>query len=180
MSNRRPRTPTGIPRTRSGDRVRIRPSQILRNFALAVAVSASSGCNKNDADEAKRQAQATSEQAASAAREAEVRAAAAAKDAELKTAQANADAKSKAQKEVDAADRKATYLREKAAKVTGIKKKNSDAAVAELDRRRDAVRTDMSKLDSVTASGWESVKGQVDGDVAALNKAVDNLESALK
>ena len=144
---------------------------------LAVATSSSVGCSKNDkADEAKKEA----DQAAKSAKEADDKAAAAKKEADDKAAKANAETKTKLQKELDAADRKAAYLKEKASKATGATKKNVDAAVAEVDRRDATAKASIAKLDPANTTAWDPQKTAVESDIAALNKAVDSVETTLK
>ncbi len=149
-------------------------------LVLAIAVcTVGVGC-ANKAEEAKKEADQKAAEAAKTAKEADDKAAAAKKEAEDKAAKANVEVKTKLQKDIDAAGRKATYLKEKAAKVTGAAKKNADAAVAELDTRDAAAKASLAKLDASSTTTWDTQKVAVESDIAALNKAVDSLETTLK
>ena len=88
----------------------------IRTGLLALALVVGTAACGNKAEEAKKEAEAKAAEAAKTAKEAEDKAAAAKKDADEKVAKANAEAKAKLQKDFDAAGRKATYLKEKAAK----------------------------------------------------------------
>jgi hypothetical protein len=162
-------------------RRRLRHMRIdMRAGLLALAVAAGTvGCG-NKAEEAKMEADKKAAEAAKSAKEADDKAASAKKEADDKAAKANTEAKAKLQKDVDAADRKATYLKEKAAKATGATKKNADAAVTELDTRRAAAKASIAKLDTATGAGWDAAKTAAESDIAALNKAVESLETTLK
>jgi colicin import membrane protein len=149
----------------------------VRASLLAVALTVGVAACGNKAEEAKKEAD---QKAAEAAKEADDKAAAAKKEADDKAAKANAEIKAKLQKDLDAAERKAVYLKEKAAKVTGATKKNADAAVTELDTRSAAAKASVAKLDTSTGAAWETQKVAVESDIAALNKAVDSLETTLK
>lgn len=152
----------------------------MRALLLATAIAAGTvGCG-NKAEEAKKEADQKAAEAAKTAKEAEDKASAAKVEAEAKVAKANAEIKTKLQKDIDAAERKATYLKEKAAKVTGAAKKNADAAVAELDTRHATAKASLAKLDTATGAAWDTAKVGVESDIAALNKAVESLETTLK
>jgi len=71
-------------------------------------------------------------------------------------------------------------LKEKVAKATGTKRKNADAAAAEVDTRVATVKTDLANLTSAAGTAWDTTKTQVEADQAALNKATDNLETTVK
>lgn len=152
----------------------------VRVMLLAVAVStASVGCG-NKAAEAQKEADQKAAEAAKAQAVADEKAATEKKEAEATALKANAETKVKLQKDVDAANRKITYLKEKVAKATGAMKKNADAAATEVDTRTATVKADMAKLDGATGTAWDTAKTQVEADTAALNKAVDALEATLK
>ena len=152
----------------------------VRASLLAVALTVGVAACGNKAEEAKKEADQKAAEAAKSAKEADDKAAAAKKEADDKAAKANAEIKAKLQKDLDAADRKAVYLKEKAAKITGATKKNADAAVTELDTRHAAAKASIAKLDTATGAAWETQKVAVESDIAALNKAVDSLETTLK
>ncbi len=150
--------------------------------AVVAAAGASVGCG-DKAEEARREADSKTADATKEAREAQeaaAKAVAAQKVATDETARAaHTEARAKMQKDVEAADRKITYLKEKAAKATGAAKKNADTAVAELDKRRDTVRADLAKLDLETGAAWDTAKAGAERSLTALNQAVDNLETTV-
>ena len=152
----------------------------MRANLLAIAIAIGVAACGNKAEEAKKEADQKAAEAAKSAKEADDKAAAAKKDADDKTAKANSVVKAKLQKDLDAADRKAVYLKEKAAKLTGAPKKNADAAVTELDTRHAAAKASVAKLDTATGAAWDTQKVAVESDIAALNKAVESLETTLK
>jgi hypothetical protein len=92
---------------------------------------------------------------------------------------AHADTRSKLHKDLEAHERKATYLKEKAAKTTGVTKKNADAAIAELKTRETAAKTSLDKLGDDAAPAWDDMEKKAEGDVAAVGKSVDALEHTL-
>lgn len=83
------------------------------------------------------------------------------------------------QKDVDGVDRKLASLKERAAKVTGNTKKNSDAAVAEVEKRRATVQADLRKLETESGAAWDGLKTTADSDIASLKKSLDAFESAV-
>lgn len=152
----------------------------IRTGLLALALTIGTAACGNKAEEAKKEAEAKAVEAAKAAKEADEKAVAAKKEADDKAAKMNAEGKAKLQKDFDAAGRKATYLKEKAAKATGPAKKNADAAVAEFDTRDAAAKASIAKMDGATGAAWDAAKVAAESDIAALNKAVESLETTLK
>lgn len=157
-----------------------RTMKMTRALCLALSLATATAACGNKEEEAKKAADQKADEAAKAAKEADDKAAAAKRDADAQAVKAHAEAKASLQKDIDAADRKATYLRNKSAKLTGAAKKNTDAAVAELDAREAATKADLAKLDTATGTAWDSAKLAVDSDITALNKSVDTLETTLK
>jgi hypothetical protein len=152
----------------------------FRAMMLAVCVGALStaACKKDTAEADKAAAQAAKE-----ANEASEKANAAKQKANEEAAKANlarSEARTKLQKDLDAHERKATYLKEKAAKATGAAKQNAAAAVTELDTRSAAAKASIAKLADDSATGWESLKKTAEDDVASVGKAVDSLEKTLE
>jgi colicin import membrane protein len=137
------------------------------------------GC-KNKEEEAKREAELHSAQVAKEGEEARAKEEARKKAEAEAATKARTDARGKVQKEIDAADRKLAYLKEKLAKATGPKKKNAEAAAAEVTKRRDAAVASAAKLETDTTTPVETERSTAEADVAALNKAIDNLEATLK
>lgn len=150
---------------------------------LALALGASVAACGNKAEEAQKEAQ-KKEAEAKAAQSGKDALAAAETAAAKKLAddmeKAHADVRAKLQKDADAADRKATYWKEKAAKTTGTVKKNADAAVMEVDKRQAAATDGIKNLATQTGAGWDTAKSQVESDVAAFAKSVEALETAVK
>lgn len=100
-------------------------------------------------------------------------------DEAAKMRAAHAEARTRLQKDLDAVDRKATYLREKAAKAVGVTKKNADAAIAEVEARRTAAKAAMNRLVDDASPAWEATKKTAEDEIASVGKAVDSLERTL-
>jgi uncharacterized protein YPO0396 len=84
------------------------------------------------------------------------------------------------QKNFDAQDRKASYLKQKATHTVGTVKKNADAAIAEVDARRNTAKSSLSRLADDMSPSWDSTKKLVDDDIGSYGKAVDALENTLE
>lgn len=95
-------------------------------------------------------------------------------------AKAHAETAAQLQKTFDAADRRYSVLKEKAASATGAAKQRADAAIADANAREASVMAGIAKLRDASGAAWDTTKTQVDSDIVALNQAVDSLESALK
>lgn len=155
--------------------------QVARVLSMLVVASALSsfgvGCgNKAKEEEAKQAAEAQ----AQAAKEAAQKATDAAKKAEEEALNAqHAAEQKKLQSQFDASDRKSTYLKEKAAKSTGNAKKNADAAVAELDKRRTTASESLKSVQSATGAAWDAAKAKAEEDIAAYGKSVESLEQTI-
>lgn len=149
-----------------------------RAALIAVCLTAGTAACDNGKAEADKKAAEAAKEAQEAAAKASLKKSEA-DEAAAKAKIAHIEVKSKLQKDLDAHDRKATYLKDKAAKLTGDVKKNADAAVAELETRRTTAKTSLAKLseDSVD-SAWDSAKKAAEDDIAAVGKAVDSLETA--
>ncbi|AKU96077.1 TPR repeat-containing protein [Labilithrix luteola] len=151
-------------------------STLVVASALASASLSSLGCsNKAKEEEAKKAAEAQ----AQAAKEAEQKATDAKKAEEEALNAKHAAEQKKLQSQFDANDRKSTYLKEKAGKATGNAKKNADAAVAELDKRRATASESIKNVQSATGAAWDTAKAKADEDVAAYGKAVESLEQTI-
>lgn len=92
---------------------------------------------------------------------------------------AHADARAKLQKEFDALDRKATYLKSKATKTAGTTRRNADAAIAELESRRMAAKASLTRLANDADSAWDATKRTAEDDIAAVGKSVESLDHTL-
>ena len=136
------------------------------------------GCGGKEKAE---QAKAAAEASAKAQKDAEEKAAAALREAEeaKKMAKEHADAASALQKDLDAVYRKLTYLKERGAKAPANKKKNIEAAQAEVDKRAEAVRTSLGKLGTETGATWTAAKTEVEAGLVALKAAMDNFETTV-
>ncbi|HEY0249913.1 MAG TPA: hypothetical protein VGC41_00215 [Kofleriaceae bacterium] len=157
----------------------------MRALLLALIITITGCGNKQEkankeADKAQKEAADKSAEAAKAQADADAKAAKAKDEAAAAAAKNIADARTSIQKDFDDADRKATSLREKVAKATGAKKKNADAAAMEVDTRTATAKASLDKFNAATADTLEAVKTQASSDVAALSKAVDNLEKTVK
>ncbi len=141
---------------------------VLVAMGLTLAVSACKGKG-----EAERKAE---EQKA---QEATITAAKVEAEQAAKLRSAHADERGKLQKELDAHDRKAAYLKEKAAKTVGATKKNAEAAIAELDARAAAARASMKTLGDDASPQWDASRKVAEDDIAAMGKAVNALERTL-
>ena len=140
------------------------------------------GCDKGDQASAERAQRDAAEKAEKAQLEANEKISAARREAEKAAndaAQARSEARGTLQKDVDAVDRKISYLKERAASGKGSAKKNSDAAQAEAEKRRGALRDDFSKLSTETGAAWDAMKEAVERDLTALKASVDSWESTI-
>ncbi|CAN5911281.1 hypothetical protein BH11MYX3_BH11MYX3_03790 [soil metagenome] len=88
-------------------------------------------------------------------------------------------ARDKLQQSFDASDRKLTSLKEKAAKLTGTKKREADDAIADISVHEGTVMSGIASLRDATAAAWDAAKVQAEADLNALNNKVDALESSL-
>lgn len=91
-----------------------------------------------------------------------------------------AEDRHKLEGKLEAQERKATYLKQKAAKAAGKEKLNANAAIAELDARRTTAKTSLSRLSDDTSAAWDSTKKAAEDDIDAFEKSVDSLEKTLK
>jgi hypothetical protein len=140
------------------------------------------GCNNSkqvEAEKAQREATERAEKAQLEANEKIIEARRDAEKAANDAAQARNDARSSLQKDVDAVDRKISYLKERATEAKGATKKNADAAAAEAEKRRSTLRQDFNKLGTETGTAWDSAKADVERDITALKAAVDSWESTI-
>ena len=157
-------------------------------FAIFLSMSATAmvACKKDvdkaqeDAVKARKEADDRAAEAAKAAREASDKAVAAQKEVSDQAMKASAEARALYQKGIDDAERKLTYLKNKAAKAKGTMKKNAEAAAAEVDKRHQAAKASLAKLETATGTAWDTAKSQAETDIAALNKSVDVFEATLK
>jgi colicin import membrane protein len=158
----------------------------FRSPALAVLAALVfaplSGCNKEEQAKAEREKVETQAKAAEAQREADEKKAEAAREAAETSAKADtarSEARASIQKDVDAADRKAADLRERAAKLKGNAKLNAEAASNELTKRRTALDKDLQELGTARGEAWDKLKAQTEKDVDAVEAAVDSFDRTL-
>ncbi len=157
-------------------------SSIFKSLALGVAFCGALGCNKPDQESAEKAQRDAAEKARDAQREADEKIAAAKRDADKAIADAAAarnDVRTSVQKDIDAVDRKISYLKERGAKATGTAQKNVAAAQGEVEQRRSVVQADYRKLETETGSAWDAAKEAADRDLTALKAAVDSLETTI-
>lgn len=93
-------------------------------------------------------------------------------------ARRRSDTRVELQKEIDAIDRKISYLRERSATAPAAAKKNADAARAEVESRRATLQTNFRKLETEAGAAWDSAKTDVEANISAVKAAVDNWESS--
>lgn len=146
------------------------------HFALAVTLLAAAACIRGKEEADRRAAEADKK-----AQEAEITAAKVQADADqtAKLRAAHNDARTKLQKDIDAYERKGTYLKQKAAAVTGAKKKNVDAAMSEYDGRLATAKADLAKLGDDMSPAWDATRKTTEDDVAAVGKSIDAFERTL-
>lgn len=168
----------------------------MRALLLVLLLTVSTGCGsktegntERKADEA---ARTTGEPAASredqdkatealqARGEAKVLADNAKEAADSDVAKANKLAHDRLQRDFDVSDRRFNPLKEKVAKATGAKKTTADAAAAEVTKRETTVMASIAKLREATGAEWNTTRTQVEADLAALDTAIDALETALQ
>ena len=155
-------------------------------IGLVAGALAASGCGnkeekaREEAAKAQKEADDKSVEAAKAQREADDKAVAAKREADAAMTKTHDDARDKLRKDYDASDRKLASLREKVAKATGVKRKNANAALTEVETRVATVKGEMAGLSANAGTAWDTAKTQIEADQAALDKAIDNLETTLK
>ncbi len=148
---------------------------------LALAIG-SAGCNKEDQASAEKAQRDAADKAREAKLEAEESVSAARREAEkvaLDAAKQRADARATFQKDVDAVDRKISYLKERATTVKGAVKKNAAAAQTEVDTRRATLKANFAKLETETGAAWDSAKDAVERDLTAVKSSVDSWETTV-
>jgi len=150
--------------------------------AAVLAVVALTGCNKGDqqaAAEAQRDAAEKAEKAQLEANEKISEARREAEKAANDAALARGEARVELQKDMDAVDRKISYLKEHSAGVQGAAKKNADVARAEAEARRNSVQTSFRKLETETGAAWDSAKTEAQRNIADLKAAVESWENTI-
>jgi hypothetical protein len=151
---------------------------VLRSIGIAFLLSGiAMGCNQEE-EKAQKEAAEKAEKAKVEAEQAAV-AKKAADEAAAKAAKERADARQVLQKDFDGVDRKLASLKERAAKAKGAAKKNAEAAVGEVDKRRETVQADLKKLESETGNSWDGAKTAAETDLASLKKSLDVYETAV-
>jgi hypothetical protein len=139
-------------------------------------------CDKGDqqaAAEAQREAAAKAEKAQMEANEKISEARREAEKVANDAARERSEARLELQKDVDAVDRKISYLKERAGAVKGDVKKNADVARAEAETRRTTLQTNFRKLETETGAAWDSAKAEVKQNIADLKAAVDSWENTV-
>jgi hypothetical protein len=148
----------------------------MRMVLVAVSLAVAAAACHRGREEAERKAEAERR-----AQEAEITAAKvqaeAADTAKLKAA--HSEARTKLQKELDAHERKGTYLKQKAVGKTGAAKKNVDAAISEYTSRLAKAKTDLGRLADDASPEWDATKKAADDDVAAVGRSVEAIDHAL-
>jgi len=154
---------------------------LLAGASLASAL-ALAGCNKPSQEEAEKTEREANERAEKARLDAADTISEARRDAEKAAndaARARGETRGELQKDVDAVDRKISYLKERAVEVKGNAKKNADVAQAEAEKRRSALRDDFRKLQTDTGAEWDSAKAAVERDLKSLRDSLDSWETTV-
>ena len=157
----------------------------LKAYGLGVILAlatANAGCNKNDQASAEKAQREAADKVQQTKLDADEKIAAAKRDAEKAAQEATGqrtDARATLQKDVDAVDRKISYLKERASTVKGAAKKNSTAAQTEVDTRRATLKADFAKLETESGAAWDSAKAAVERDITAVKSSVDSWESTV-
>ena len=166
----------------------------MRPLLLALILTSTAFSCSSKADQAAEASAKANEQAATSHREAddkateaeqargEATAAAAttAAAAEAATRETQREVAEDLQADFDAADRRFIALQQEALKATPAKKKRADAAAAEVTRLEAAVMASIARLRAATGAAWDTTRTQVEADTAALDRAIDALETALR
>ena len=140
-------------------------------FSLSVFAFA---CDRGKAEAEKKAAEAEQQAQETTITPARVKAE---EEAKLKTARA--EERGHLQKQLDAHERKADYLKDKAAKTAGATKQNANAAISELNARLASAKESVGKLADDTSPAWDAAKSAAANDLAAVERATDSLEQTL-
>jgi hypothetical protein len=138
-------------------------------------------CNKDDQQAAAEKQREAEQKAERAQLEANEKIGEAKRDAERlanEAARSRSDARVELQKDIDAVDRKISYLRERSTTVPAAAKKNADVARAEVETRRSSLQTKFRKLETESGAAWDAAKADVEASISAVKAAVDNWESS--
>lgn len=140
-------------------------------FSLSVFAFA---CDRGKAEAEKKAAEAEQQ-----AQETTITAARVKAEEEAKLKTARAEERGHLQKQLDAHERKADYLKDKAAKTAGATKQNANAAISELNARLASAKESVGKLADDTSPAWDAAKSAAANDLAAVERATDSLEQTL-
>ncbi|MES1184473.1 MAG: hypothetical protein ABUL60_11700 [Myxococcales bacterium] len=154
-------------------------SLVGASLASALALA---GCNKPSQEEAEKTEREANERAEKARLDAAEKISEAQRDAEKAAndaAKARGETRGELQKDVDAVDRKISYLKERAVEVKGSAKNNADVAQAEAEKRRSTLRDDFRKLQTDTGAEWDSAKAAVEHDLKSLKESLDSWETTV-
>jgi hypothetical protein len=150
---------------------------------MLASLCALTGCDKRDQQQAAVEAQREAEgKAQSAQLEANEKISEARHEAEKvgnDAARDRSEARVSLQKDLDAVDRRISYLKELVVSVSGAAKKNADVAQKETETRRAALQTDFRKLETETGAAWDQAKASVESDITALKASVDSWETSV-
>jgi outer membrane lipopolysaccharide assembly protein LptE/RlpB len=154
---------------------------ISRTLFLIGALAAAGACKNNteDAREAQETANKKAVEASEAQQEANEKAARAKRDADDRILSDHRDAEDKLRKDIESSDRKVADLRRKLNDAKGDVRRNADAAANEVELRHAKVDQNLNKLRTSAGAAWDSVKLELEADIAALNQAIDNFEDTL-
>jgi uncharacterized protein YPO0396 len=160
-------------------------TQLCRVASACLVIAStcvSLGCDKKDQQTSEEEQRAAAAKGQQAQLEANEKIAEARREGEKsanEAARARSEVKVSFQKDVDAIDRKISALKERAVGATGSAKKNAAAAMAETDSRRSTLQANLRKLETETGAGWDTAKIEVGRDIAAVNAALDSVETTV-
>jgi hypothetical protein len=78
---------------------------------------------------------------------------------------------------LDEFDQKFDGLEERAATMQGTTKQSFDNSIEQLREKRTHVAEKLDDMESVSADSWMSMKGQIDAELANLERAYDQVAS---
>ncbi len=154
----------------------------FRSLVCCATLLCATACDKKDQHDAEQAQRDAETKARDAQQEANDKIAEAKREAEKAAGDAQtarADAKASLQKDIDAVERKVSFLKERGSAAKGNAQKNYVAAQGEIEKRRSTLQADFGKLDTKAGAAWDATRATVEQDIAAFKASVDSLESTL-
>ena len=151
----------------------------MRRLLLLVFIGVTaSGCNdKKDPPVPQPTGTSAPDPAASAQAALDQANAAASAQAAKATSAEHEAARADIQKNLDAADRKLAYLKERAAKLTGSKKADVLRAQSDTESKRATLASDVAQLTTSTGASWDTARAAATGDMTAFTQSMDRFET---